>query len=344
MNQTDMLANLDKASELIEKAKSLDEAFVFKAIINAALIDDIRRGFSDRTKQLVEYKYKVESRIGEILVLMKENGKRAPQGGRHSNLATLQGMKISESMSSRCQKFYRLPEEEKNQIINHAIRRIERRQYIEKEKNASDIPKDWLVNKSLRIPERIANYQSRFPNVPQMMRNCDGEYTRIDGMWELGIASMKQGEYYGAYPPTYLERILSFFPDCTTVIHIFSGTIEANPPRVITYDINPKFNPTICDDVSNIKKYKEYFHRPNLLVMLDPYYEDKDFQKQNQKPINKKKLLDDLCEIVPRGTFVAWLDVVSLVWSAQIWKEIGLIGVKVSSNTRYRGTQIFQRL
>jgi hypothetical protein len=322
------LVKLDKAASLIEQAKSLDEAFALKAIFQVAEIEARRTKSIEVEKKATEYKIWTINKIGELLWTTKQNGGRANERGSNKmnpGVATLKHLKISRAMASRAQKFYLMPEEEKLSIINSAMRRIERREFLQKQKTASDIPSDWLVNKPLTIPERIESFHKHFPNAPRMMTNSEGVYDRIYGAWIIGKPSMLVGEYYGEYPPTLLERIESFFTDCTTIIHLFSGKIQANPPRVITYDINRKLKPTICDDIANLTKHAEYFRRPNLLVMCDPYYEDSDFARQGQKPINKKKVLDDY----------------ALIWSSEVWEEIGFIAIRIGSNTRYRGLQIF---
>lgn len=353
------LANLDKAVMLISNAKSIDEAFALKALFDAAQIEARRTKTIEVEKKAAEYKLWTMDKIGQLLDEMKKQGKRSAGGNPHRevnhnpdvSVKTLKELQISPMMSSRCQKFYKLPEERKMEAINYVMRRIERRQEARNRAPTNDMPASWQtasspeeeVERQLTIADRIANYQSHFPNHPHFMTNSEGRYDRIYGMWHLGTNSLRDDEHYGAYPPTLAERILALFPDRKTIIHLFSGSIPDNPPRVITYDVMPKFKPTICDDVANIARHASHFNKEGLLVMADPYYEQPDFDRMKQTPINKKKVLDDLAGICPSGTFLTWLDTSPVIFNSKVWQEVGLIGVRVSYNTRYRGLQVFQR-
>lgn len=196
----------------------------------------------------------------------------------------------------------------------------------------------------LTIAERVARYHHKFPNFPRLQTNSKGEYDHIYGSFLIGAVYATHQEYYGSYPHLLLDRILTFFPDCTTTIHLFSGTIPAEPPHVLTYDLRPDYNPTICDNIANLKEHPDFFNKPNLLILADPYYENSDFIHEEQTPINKKKVFSDLGDLCPKGTFLVWLDLMGTIWDGSVWNEVGFVGMRVSNNTRYRGLQFLERL
>jgi len=187
-------------------------------------------------------------------------------------------------------------------------------------------------------PEQRAKHFSKvFPNyAPIVVHN-----NRLYGTWIVGALYRRRHGYYGEYPYSVLERILALFPDCKKIMHLFSGTIKSNQRKLdpeheeITYDINPDLNPTICDDVRNLKKYAEIFKKVDL-VIADPPYEKSDFEKYGQKPFNKAKVIRDLGEVMRSGSYLAWLDVRVPMYSKKYWNLLGHIGLVVSTNTRVR--------
>jgi len=48
------------------------------------------------------------------------------------------------------------------------------------------------------------------------------------GIWQIGNYYKRKYDYYGSYPPSYLKRIYSLFPDKTKLLHLFSGAIDDN--------------------------------------------------------------------------------------------------------------------
>ena len=194
------------------------------------------------------------------------------------------------------------------------------------------------IKPKLTPKQRAESFSRAFPNYAPLVVHNNRLYTT----WVIGACFRRQKGYYGEYPHTVKERILALFPDCKKIIHLFSGVIQDDKQKrldpkfqVITYDINPDLKPTICDDVRNLKKYREVFEDVDL-VIADPPYEEKDFKKYNQKPFNKAKVIRDLGEVMPSGSFLAWLDVIVPMYSKEVWNLLGHIGLVVSTNTRVR--------
>jgi len=192
--------------------------------------------------------------------------------------------------------------------------------------------------RNLTIEDRKENFERKFPNYASLVVHNDALYTT----WVVGADYRKNTDFYGAYPYKVKERILALFPDCKKIMHLFSGTIEDNKQdrldseaEVVTYDISPKFDPTICDDVRNLKDYRDIFERMDL-VMADPPYEKKDFEKYDEEPFDKAQVIRNLGDVMKSGSFLAWLDTRVPIWSKETWVLRGHIGLVISTNHRVR--------
>ncbi|GAI37917.1 unnamed protein product, partial [marine sediment metagenome] len=95
--------------------------------------------------------------------------------------------------------------------------------------------------------ERADNFSKSFPKYSPLVIHND----RLYGFWLIGRWYASDRSFYGSYPPGYLGRVRSLFPDCTKILHLFSGTIKGDVNQ-ITYDIKAELEPDICDDVSNL--------------------------------------------------------------------------------------------
>ena len=199
------------------------------------------------------------------------------------------------------------------------------------------IHQDLNNKRRLSPEERARHFSEVFPKYAPIVVHNGRLYTT----WVIGAIYRRRVGYYGEFPYTVKERILALFPDCKKIIHLFSGTIH--DPGTITYDINPSLRPTICDDVRNIKEYADIFKDADL-VIADPPYEFKDFQRYGQKPFNKAKVIRDLGEIMSPKSYLAWLDVIVPIYNKKVWKLLGHIGLVLSTNTRVRMWTIWEHV
>ena len=189
----------------------------------------------------------------------------------------------------------------------------------------------------MNLHNRISNYSEIFPKYPPLMATKRWIY----GIWIIGSNYKRKYGYYGEYPPTYLKRIYSLFPDCKKVLHLFSGVID-KPPYLncTTFDINPKLKPDICGDVRDIK---DYFKKNEFdLIIADPPYETKDFERYNCEKFNKRLVLKDI-QYICKG-FLVWLDLILPMYSKKEWNMIGTIGLLTGTNRRIRIVSIFENI
>jgi len=185
--------------------------------------------------------------------------------------------------------------------------------------------------------ERANNFSSSYPQYsPLIVHN-----NRLYGFWLIGRWYASDRSFYGSYPPSYLSRVRSLFPDCVKVLHLFSGIVKGDGVNEITYDINPELKPDICDDGCNLVSH---FNKNEFdLILADPPYEERDFKKYGYKPFNKKKVVKDCSLIVNPGGFLVWLDTILPSFSKRDWQLYGIIGLIQSTNHRIRSINIFQK-
>ena len=189
----------------------------------------------------------------------------------------------------------------------------------------------------LTAKERADNFKNQFPNYsPLVIFN-----NRLYGFWIIGRWYASDRQFYGSYPPSYLARVQSLFPDCEKILHLFSGTIKGDGEKVLTYDIKAELEPNICDDALNILSHfpQGYFD----LILADPPYDEKDFAVYECQPFNKKQVLKDCAYIVKPGGVLVWLDTRMPQFSRKVWDLYGMIGLVQSTNHRVRALTIFKK-
>lgn len=189
----------------------------------------------------------------------------------------------------------------------------------------------------LTAEERAENFQRTFPQYsPLVIHNG-----RLYGFWLIGRWYATNRQFYGSYPPGYLARVQSLFPDCEKVLHLFSGSLKQVKLNETTYDIKPDFSPTICDDAQNILQH----FKPNEfdLILADPPYENRDFERYGCRPFNKGKVVGECSAITKPGGFLVWLDTILPQFSKRDWELYGIIGLIQSTNHRYRAISIFTK-
>jgi len=185
--------------------------------------------------------------------------------------------------------------------------------------------------------ERADNFSKSFPKYSPLVIHNE----RLYGFWVIGRWYASNRSFYGSYPPSYLARVRSLFPDCEKVLHLFSGAVDDIRPNEVTYDIKPDFSPTVCDDVRNLLKH--FGPSEFELILADPPYEERDFEKYGCKPFNKKKVIEECSSIVKPGGFLVWLDTRLPQFSKRFWQIYGIIGLVQSTNHRVRAITIFQK-
>ena len=183
--------------------------------------------------------------------------------------------------------------------------------------------------------ERIAFYEIAFPKFPPLTVGTDG---RIQGIWVMGNNYTTGSSLYGAYPYGYLDRITSLFPDCKTVLHLFSGSMKKSV-NYIRFDVKKADVNGDAEELSGYFKFNVFD-----IIYADPPYSVEDTEHYGTPMINRNKVLRECVKVVRMGGYIVWLDQVLPMYRKTELKIIGLIGMVKSTNHRFRVVTIFQKI
>jgi len=203
--------------------------------------------------------------------------------------------------------------------------------------NMKPIEEIWKSRGWLTIPERAINHNLRFKSNPPLAYNSRW----ITGYWYFFRS--KGDKYYGGYPNKYLDKVFSLFPDIQSerILHLFSGGLR-NDVKGSRFDIK-QVNDNIVGDVMNIDSM--FTEKSFDLVIADPPYESKDFDRYKCKQFNKRIVVNDkISKIVNSQGFLIWLDLLIPFHSSKIWSMVGLIGVAQGVGMRGRTMTILRRV
>ncbi len=193
----------------------------------------------------------------------------------------------------------------------------------------------WVIlNFSITLNQRAHFYNSEFPKYPPLVTTDRWLY----GMWMFGNYYKGSG-YHGAYPPSYVKRIMSLFPDADDVLHLFSGSLT-NEVRGDRFDISDEFSPDIVGDAHELsllvkKKYD--------LILADPPYSEEDAMKYGNSMISRNKVVEQCVKVLKPGGFLVWMDMIYPMYKKKEILLIGTIGLVRSTNHRTRCVFIWQK-
>lgn len=189
--------------------------------------------------------------------------------------------------------------------------------------------------KSLSMKDRADIWNNTFEDStrwPMTVFNKNWLYA----VWYCGTTYQKN-LYYGQYPPTFLKRLLTLFPDKKIVVHLCSGIVDQD----ITIDIKRELKPTICADVQNLP------FRENVIDLYvgDPPYSRKEAEDNygTSYPTMNKAMKSAL-PTLKIGGFFCILDVRYPSYSRKKgWALVGLIAVVTGFSKVTRITSIFRK-
>lgn len=180
--------------------------------------------------------------------------------------------------------------------------------------------------------QRAEFYREAFPEWPAP--RTDERW--LDAMWVLGQNYRGSG-LYGSYPPNYVQRVMSMFPDASKVLHLFSGSMPSGDYT--------RFD---CQGDADVKgdahHLSDYFQPSNFdLILSDPPYSSEDAEHYGTPMVKRTIVLAECSKIIEPGGVLVWLDQVLPMFSKRTWHLWGLIGIVRSTNHRFRVASIFTR-
>jgi len=182
--------------------------------------------------------------------------------------------------------------------------------------------------KDYSLKERAEFYARTFPNFPAP--RADDRW--LDTIWVLGN-NYKGNGYYGAYPPNYVRRITSMFPDAERTLHLFSGSLPDGDYFKFDKDTG---------DAHHLSNYFE--PRTFDFIMADPPYSAEDAEHYGTPMIKRNTVLRECKNVLEVGGYIVWLDQVLPMFRKDELHLCGLIGIVRSTNHRFRVASIFRKL
>ena len=220
---------------------------------------------------------------------------------------------------------------------------------------------------SMPIADRVALHNENY--VPTVVMTGKDYFF---GEWMVGNRFGSNNGYYGSYDATYVDRVMSMFPDCARKMHLFSGGIPGIPEDSdwYTFDVNPKNKPTWCGDAEKLSEVipKGLLDPANLekgpcrhakfdIILADPPWSKEHCAKyfkmlppdvqmrMGGKPRmpNRKKVVHECAKLVQPNGFLVWLDVQTPIFTNEEWQWVGSIYIFRSTNMWTRKVSIFRR-
>lgn len=185
--------------------------------------------------------------------------------------------------------------------------------------------------------ERIDHY-TKVTKMPKTL--FIGDDGRAVGTWIMGNDYRVKSSYYGGYPATYLKRIKALFPDKKNTLHVFSGKVDLEVFPGDTVDINPELNPTYIDDAQKLESVPLQSYD---LVLADPPYSVEDCEHYGTSMVKRNSVMRSL-QRLSAGSHVVWLDQVLPMYRKDEFQLQATIGMWKSTNHRFRGISIFEKI
>jgi hypothetical protein len=188
----------------------------------------------------------------------------------------------------------------------------------------------------LSMKDRADIWNKAFPNYPKTIFDKNWLYA----VWYCGTTFQKN-KYYGQYPPGFLKRLLTLFPDKKRIVHVCSGIVDQD----ITVDIKRHLRPVICADVRHLP-----FRENSIdLFVADPPYSREEAEKNynNSKEIfpTMRKVMKDALPMLKVGGFFCILDIRYPSYSRKNgWSLVALIMVVTGFAKIFRGVSIFEKV
>lgn len=189
--------------------------------------------------------------------------------------------------------------------------------------------------KEYSLSNRAELYNKAFPKYPPLAHTERWVY----GIWMIGNDYRSKCNFYGEYPPSYLARLVSMFPDASLTLHLFSGSLgRLGYDNAISFDLVQE-----ADVKGDAHQLSLYFDNNIDLIIADPPYSAEDAEHYGTPMVNRNKVVSECCKILLPGGFLCWLDTVLPMYRKVELQLVGTIGVIRSTNHRFRVLSIFRK-
>ncbi len=187
--------------------------------------------------------------------------------------------------------------------------------------------------KRYSLQERAKFYNEAFP------RFAERAWLQASDSWLWGIWSIgnnyKGSGFYGSYPPRYVDRVMSMFPDAENILHLFSGSLPEGV-KGMRFDINSDNDPDITGDAHNLSTIMNANGYKFDLIMADPPYSAEDADHYGTPMINRNQVVKECHKVLEKGGYLLWLDQTLPMYRRDEWNRCISIGIERSTNHRFR--------
>lgn len=183
--------------------------------------------------------------------------------------------------------------------------------------------------KDYELVERAGFYNAAFPKYSKLAW-LQASYRWLWGIWSIGN-NYKGSGYYGAYPPRYIDRVRSMFPDRDLTLHLFSGSLKPmNGEHRFDLTQSAEFNGD-AHELSKIVGEDAYD-----LIIADPPYSAEDALHYGTPMINRNRVVAECSKVLQKGGYLIWLDQTLPMYRKEELERCISIGVERSTNHRFR--------
>lgn len=179
----------------------------------------------------------------------------------------------------------------------------------------------------------VANCNATNPKYPVTISDKGWVY----GVWYCGT-SWDRVRLHGQYPPTFLRRALSLFPQSERVLHCPSGTVTHGTTVDLMQDAVRC--PQIVADAAHLPFDDASFD----LWLSDPPYTAEDSTKYGCKPFPLGAMVKEAHRVLKPGGYLGVLHTYYPSYRRKMWNLRGLIAVVTGFQRATRMFSIFERL
>lgn len=193
--------------------------------------------------------------------------------------------------------------------------------------------------KPLTIPQRATLYNKAYPQLLPLSTGIHAGRIFVSGFWFVGGGNVSG--FYGSYQTEYLERITSIFPDASSVVHLFSGSLPPSDAYVrVGIDYTGKHKSDLEIDAHQLSSYLPF--KPDL-IYADPPYSKEDAEHYQSGDLNRAKIVEECAAVLQPGGFLVWMDQALPVFSNDVIRMVGCISYIRSTGNRFRCVVLFQK-
>lgn len=179
----------------------------------------------------------------------------------------------------------------------------------------------------------INNYNIKFNKYPKLVYDKGWIY----GTWYCGTSFVKC-KFYGMYPPTFLDRLMSIFPSAQNVLHCPSGTVNNNGDVTVDCIVDEQRKPMIRADASCLPFKNNSFD----LIISDPPYSKKDSEIYGCDSFPLGKMIKESYRILKPGGYLCMLHIYYPSYRRKDFDLQGLITVITGFMRQTRIVSIFR--